>query len=345
MTVGNNLAYQGWQSAIVIGKQETSTTFVTAGAFIEFNSESIKSEREEIKLPSINTTRDFHKRLIGNEAIAGSIEADLNANNDGIINIIKQAMGGSVTTIAHVSSAAAFTHTLITGDMENNSSSGTEHMQSLSIGVRKGSANTFQIAGCRVNTLNIKAEVGSQAVMTAEIIGQSVTNHTSIGAAAISFNNDLPVNFTGVTINTGATTASLTEEFFTAFELEIGNNLDGDQRALGSRNIIAPGAFPGKRDITLKLTQRFDTLTAHDRFLENSLTSVSITLDNGQTMTGASVTNSIVISLPQCFWNSNTPEVGDNGVLVHEIEVSSIFDSTAAYSVQMTVNNGTATYV
>ena len=344
MAVGNNIPHQGWQSALVIAKQATSTTFVTAGSFIEFNSESLKPEREELKLASINTTRDYHKRLIGNESIAGAIEMDLNGNNDGCINLIKQAMGGTLSSSAHVSSAAAYTHTIRVGDMESNAASaGASRMQSLSIGVRKGATNTWQVAGCRINTLGIKAEIGSPVILNADIIGQSVTNHTSIGAAAVSFNNDLPLLFNNVTVEVGdSITNASTEEFFTAFEIELGNNLDGDQRALGSRNIV--NSYPGKRDLTVKLTQRFDTLTAHNRFLQNTLTAIKITLDSGVTLAGASVTNSLIINIPQAYWNSNTPETGDVGVMVHEIEAGAIYDSTAAYAIEMTLVNGTASY-
>ena len=343
MAVGNSIPEQGWQSAICISKQETITTYVTSGTFIEFNSEALKEEQEEILLNSINTTRDHMKRLKGNGSVSGPIEMDLNANNDGCINLIKQAMGGTVTTAVN-STAVSFVHTINTGDMENNAGTNTSNdMKGLSVGVRKGQTNVWNVATCRVGTLSLAGEVGSPAVMTAELIGMSNTTGTTIGAAAVSFNNDLPVNFTGVTIETGDSITNVSEEYFTAFEFSINNNLDDGQRSLGGRYLsIAPP--PGRREVKCTLTQRFDTMTSFNRFIQNTATAVKITLDSGFTMASSSVTSQVVIRIPQAYWNSNQPEVGDVGTLTHEVEISGIYDSSATYSVQIDVRNGTSSY-
>jgi len=342
MTVGDGVPFLGHESAISIAKQATNTTFVTSGAFIEFNSESFTQNREEIKLTSINSTRDIKKRLIGNEALEMSIESDLDLASDGLINILKQAMGGTVSSA--IGSTGVYTHTFNTGDMENNAASaGASDMKSLSIGIRKGSTNTWEVAGCRVNSLNIKGEIGSPVVLSAELIANSVTAATSIGAAAVSISQVLPVNFTGVTIKTGDSITNLGAECFTSFEFALSNGLDGDQRKLGTRNVAQ--IPPGMRELTCNLAQRFDTMTAINRYLQNTLTAIEITLDNEQTIASNSpLTYQAIIKLPEAYWNTTQPEVGGPETLAHETEVTALYNASAAYSVQMTVRNGTAAY-
>lgn len=340
MGVGDGVPFLGYDSAVCIAKQLTSTTFVTAGSFFEFNSESVKKEREEIKIESINNNRDYTKRLVGNETISGGVEFDLNPAEDGIVNIIKQALGGTCTS-ATVSAGATYTHTLRIGDMENNATAGATSMRGLSVGIRKGNTNTWQCSMMRVNELSISGEVGGPVVCSAEFVGMSETNHTSIGAAAVSFSTVAPVNFTGVKVEIGNTITSLTEEYFTGFEFTLNNNIDDSVRRLGSRNIVQ--SPPLKRDVMLKLSSRFDTMTSHNRFLDNTITAIQITCDSEQTISSGVTTHSMYIKLPNCRYNSNNPEVGDSGVLAYDVDITSLNDASLG-SVQIVITNGTADY-
>jgi len=345
MGIGNGTPKLGYDSVIGIAQETAYGTFVTTTAsFIEFNTESMKHSREEIKLESVNNSRDYTKRIIGNETVEGSIEADLDVNADGLVYIMKQAMGGTVgiSTI----SATEFVHTLNPGNMESNKGTSTaSDIKSLSIAVRKGDANTWNAAGCRINSLTIKGEVGAPVIMTAEIIGQSMSISSTIGGA-VSYSDVTPMYFKGVTIKTSdtMTSASLTAECFTAFEFTINNNLDGDQRCLGSRNIsVLP---PGKREVMCKLTQRFDTTTAYERFIQNTATAIQIIIDSETTCgsTAGNTTYSCIINIPQAYWNSNMPEVGGNEVLIHEIEASGMYNSEYGYAALIQIRNDTANY-
>lgn len=341
MAVGNSIPFMGYNSALGIGKQLTATTFVTSTTFLEFNSESFKTTTEEVKLESINTNRDYTKRILGNTSVEGSVDFDLDIESDACINIIKNALGGTVTSVA-LSAAVSFTHTLRVGDMENNATTTAADSRGLSVAVRKGSTHTWDFALMKVNSLAIKGEIGSPIVATAEMIGQSATLSNTIGAAAISYTTFNPCTFNGVTIGLGASIGNLTTQYFTGFEFTINNNLDGDVRSLGSRNVTQIPAV--KRDVTLTLSQRFDTSSAYDWALANTQTAIQITLSNEQTITTSITVGSLIINLAKCFLNTPAmPEVGDSGVLSFDIEVSSINDATYD-SVQMTLLNGTADY-
>lgn len=341
MGVGNGTPYLGYDSYVGVAEETVFGTQVTATAFAEFNSEGFKKEIEEIKLAAINNTRDYTKRLIGKNTISGSLELPLNVASDAIMLLMKQAMGG---TCASTSLAAGcVSHVLNTGDMENNKATSTasDH-KSLSIAVRKGGMGSTQFTykGMRVNTMTIKGEVGSPLVATFELMGKDSTQ--TADSLTSSFTTVLPLNYNQVVIQTAATTTTFTTEYFSAFELVISNNL-AEQRALGSHLVHA--IPPIKRDVTLKLTQQFDTLTAYNRFIQNTETMIQIVIDSGITTAAAgSTTYSMKINLPACYFNNVNPVVGGSDVITQEINLSAIRNTTTSYSALITVVNGTASY-
>jgi hypothetical protein len=341
MGIGGGVPYLGYQSAFGIAQETTFGTFVTSTTWVEFNSESLKMTREEQKLESINASRDFTKRVLTNDSVEGSLELDFIPDSDGIIYIMKQAMGGTVSTVA-ISGAASFTHTLYPGDMEGNkSTSGAADVKSLSMMVRRGSAEVYAYNGLRVNTLSLKAEVGGPVMMSVELLGKSMSLTTSIGAVA--FSAKLPCMFHGVSITSGVSIgAATTAECVTAFEFTLNNNLDGDQRCLGDRTrAVIP---PVKREVMLKLTQRFDTITTYNRALQNTITAYQIVINSNQTLASSSMTSKCTIKLPSCYLTIHQPEIGEPGVISEELEYSCMYNASIGASVIMEVVNGTSTY-
>jgi hypothetical protein len=339
MSVGNSNPFLGYDSFLGIAQETTYSTVATATTFIEFTSESFLKEREEQRREEINTTRDFTRRMTGNETVSGSIEAPLNVASDGFAYLIKQAMGGTVgaTTIA----AGAIAHVFNVGNMESNqSTSGAADIKGLTVTARRGSTNLWQYKGMRVNTMTIKGEVGSPITATFELMGRYGT--TCSDSLTASFTNINPLNFTGVVFQTGITISAVSTEYISGFEFSLANNL-AEQRVLGSANIFA--LPPLRRDVTLKLNQQFDTLTAYNRFIQNTKTAISIFLDSGVTIAGAgSSTYSMKIDIPCAYFNSNTPQVGSIEAIGQEINVSAIKDTTTSYVCQITINNATTTY-
>ena len=335
MSVGNNNPFMGWESILGVAPETTFGTFVTSTAWIEFNSESLKHGIELIKIEAINSRREYTKTLQGNTSVEGAIEMPFNCASDGCIRILQQGMGGTATVAA--ASGSSYTHTLKNGDMENNT------MKSLSIAVRPGASTnkTWNFFGCRVNNLTIKGEAGSPVVMSADLIGKGCSTSATIPAAVYS--DVLPCNFVGATIKTGATSSSLSEEYFKSFELSLQNNLNTDHRVLGSRELQT--LRPARLNIILKVNQVFDTTTAYDRFTAMTSTYFEITLDSQQVVSSSSTgTYKAVITLPNCKLNSNTPSVSGPGPITQELEYVCLYASTQAYAMQMTVRNKTASY-
>jgi hypothetical protein len=342
MSVGNGTPFLGYDSYVGVSEETTYSTVATSTSFSEFTSEAFMKEEEELRLEEINTTRDYTRRLKGNITVSGSFESLLNVAEDFHVKCMKQAMGGTVAS-ATIGAAGVYTHTLNVGNMEDNkSTNGADDMKGLTFTIRRGieNGNKFQYRGCRVNTMTIKGEVGTPITVTYEIMGSGGTICTD--TLTSSFSEIDPLNFTGVTFKTGATISALGTEYITGFEFSLANNLM-EQRNLGSASIYA--LPPGRRDVKLKLNQQFDTLTAYNRFIQNTKTAVQIILDSGVTIGAAgSSTYSMAINIPCVYWNNVTPQVGGIEALSQEIDGSAIVDTSSSYICQLTVNNATEDY-
>lgn len=341
MAVGNSSTpYLGYGSYLAVAEETTYATHITGTAFVEFRSESLKMEEEEILLESINTSRDFTRRLKGNITVAGSVEIDANVAEDAFMLMIKQAMGGTVSS-STLTASGSYAHTFYTGDMESNDGSiASEDIKGLTFQVRRGSLNQWSYNGMRINTMSIKGEVGAPITASFEMMGsKSSVTADSITASFSSIN---PLNFTGVTFNTGITISAVTAEYITGFELTLSNNLV-EQRNLGSANIHA--LPPTRRDVKLTLSQQFDTLTAYNRYIQNTKTAIQLLMDTGVTIGGAGTsTYSMHINLPCCYFNNVSPEVSSMEPIPMELAVSVIRDTTTSYSIQIQGNNATEGY-
>ncbi len=353
MAVGAG-ARLGYVGVIGLCPEETLGTHKTSTSYIEFNSESMKKTIEALKLPAINMSRNYKRQIQTIETVEGSIEFDMDLASDFCINVIKQAMGGTVSsaTIA----ADEMTHILSEGDMQSNKYSATSGTNTVafSLQVRKGgvfeasktgSGDVWDFNGCRVNNLSIKGEVGSPIIVTAELIGVSASISTD--SLTASFSGKLPLDFSHVTIETGDSIGNITAtEYYQSFEFSINNNLVPDSRNLGSRNIgVLP---PTKRDTMLALTQRYDTTTSYDRYTSQTLTAFEITIAGQQTITAvaASTVYAMHIKLPRCIANPNMPVIDDPGLISQDVEYNCLQGNyaSASYSCQMVVNNATKEY-
>jgi hypothetical protein len=347
MGLGGETTRQGYNSFIGIEQETAFGTQVTATAYSEFYTESLKQNREVLKLESINTTRGGIRYLHGNEVVEGSLEMDLQADSDAQMWIIKQAFGGTVG-ISVISAGSSYIHTFNIGDMENNAGTSTAtDVKSLTISKQVGDTSTAQwhFLGCRVNTLNINGEVGQPIKMSADIIGRTATQTSEVHTVAFPAND--PLHFTGISITTGDTTTSLTQTSCIGFEFSLNNNLvnDNNTRELGSR--LLKQLPPTNLEITTKLTMRFDTSTAYDNFMSEKPMSIKILMDSGVTIGAAgSSTYSMHIDIPKGYYDANPmPEVGEKGVIVQELEFTAIRENTiSSYLCQMQVNNATANY-
>ena len=346
MAIGDGYSLN-WKSALGVAKETTWGSFQTATAFMEFNSESMDRKMEEKILQAVNSQRESFKRILTTETVDGSIEADLNVGSDALVNLLKQAMGGTVTSTPIT--VGAYTHVLTVGDMENNKSTttATGDMKGLTLQVRKGDY-VYSFQGCRVDSFTIKAESGAPVLVTFAVVGKTATQTTAL-STTVTYTDALPMIFHGVTVvkatSIGAVSIGATQETYQSFELTVQNNIMKDIRQLGSR--LVSHLPQGGLGVSLKFAQRVDTTTAYNVWTSETSTAFGIYLDSNYSIGVANAsTYSMFIGIPNAKLNYSIPKVGGrDGILTHELNYTCLRENTTtSYAVQISLNNATTSY-
>lgn len=314
----------------------TGLTAATNATAFEPTSWGIKQEIEPLMLDSMANNRGMVIRAQGNKTVAGTMEQWLHAEESAIFLIM--AMGGAVVSAA--GSSGSNTHSITAGNMDAT-------LPGISIKASKGGKGFVRYYGGRVNQLTISGNIGEPIKMSADMIFQ---DSTMIGSGDISANLSLstiaPFIFTGGNFIYAASTGSLTttnKEFTEAFELTINNNLE-EARALGQNTVVS--LPPKRREIGLKITQRFDTLSAYNRFIAATFSAVRLQMD------GASLTSDdnrlLQIDMPKVYVNSPDPTLDAAGDIIRqEFEMDVVIDTpltTTGKDIAMTLMNSVADY-
>jgi hypothetical protein len=340
MVIGRE-AKTGVKSYIALFIESTYGTFpasaATGASTIEPLSIGFKTEIASIKLDQISLNRGFTKRVQTDKNVAGTLDQYLHPTESPIL--LALALGGGLTTS---SLTGAFTHSISAGEFSST-------INSISIQARKGDTHHWQFTGGRINSLKITAAIGEPIRCSYDFIFKDSTQTGSDISASLSISSVLPFTYVNGVYRYAATENSLTstvEEDITGFELTVNNNLisDANVRKLGSD--VLQTLPPTRRDIEFKVTQRFDTTTAWNRFIQNTQGSIELVF------TGASVSAEhnyeCRIRMPKVFVDSPDPEVpGPNDVLMSEINFAVLVDSpmtTTGRDIGITVINSISSY-
>lgn len=338
MAVGDT-AEAAIRSYIVYGKESTFGTYASATTAIEAISFNVRVDKESIKLETLNKSRDFSKRVQTNQNVEGTLE--MYAHPIESVLLMATALGGGISTSSQSGIAI---HTLTAGNFDTSPSS-------LSFNVRKGSSHVWHYVGGRPNTLTLTGEIGSPIMMSVEFVFKDATQLSDDIGTTLSVSSLAPFVYHQGQYIYSATQGSLTTtlaEPIQSFELVINNNIVSDDaaRQLGSQ---IPGVLPPtQREINLTISQRWDTTTNYQRFLQATEGSVRLQL-TGPAVTSTSIlTYQWQIDLPKVLMNSPDPELSGAGdILQSEISFDVITDNpqtTTGKAIVVTVQNTTNAY-
>ena len=340
MPVGSGTTL-GWGALLGFGEETVLGTRVTATSFMEFRSESFAKTIEEEKLESLGTGRASARRVQKGVDVKGSLTYDFHPM-DGI-KILKQALMGTVTS-GQIATTGAFNHTMTVGDLSGITQKG------LSFEIKKSSDTTtaFMFYGCRVNTFKLSAAIGQPIKTDVSFIGYDGTTG-AFATTTATYSPIRPFLFMDGTFLIDGTPASLTStssENIISFELQINNNLQADASARSLGTALLTALPPGRREVSLKITQRFDTTTAWDRFRLGTAASIRLRFITDVTISNAATTYSCLIDLNKVYYNSAVPMVSGPGILTHDVDISSISDTVTSAGTDMTVSltNTTTSY-
>lgn len=320
------------------------TTYGSATSSAETNASTLeplsigfKTEIISQKLDAISRNRGFTKRVQLDKNVGGPLEQFLHPEESPVL--LALALGGGLVT---GSLSAGFTHSISAGEYSST-------INSLTILVRKGDTHHWQYTGGRINTMKISGTIGEPVRCTYDFIfkdssqtGSDISDHLTISSA-------LPFTYVDGTYNYAATEGSLTStvaEDITGFELTINNNLisDANVRKLGSN--VLQTLPPTRRDIEFKITQRFDTVTAWNRFIANTQGSVELVFAGASC--SAKQNYGCRIRMPKVFVDTPDVEVtGPNDILMSEINFAVLVDypmTTTGKDIGITIINTTSSY-
>lgn len=330
----------GVDSAVAVRQEATYGTFAlttTSLHPLQVISVGLETHFETKKLDQLARSRGFSTQVQMDKICGGPLEMYFHPEES--TRLLANAMGGNYS---FTSITSAGDHSITAGNF-----SSTDTITSLSIYVRKGDTHAWRYAGCVINSMKLSASINEPLKMSCEIVAQDSSLSASDNiVSSFSYSSALPFIYADGTYQYDATEGSLTSSVaqpIQSFELEVNNNLvtDSKARQLGSRLLsrIPPST---RREIKLKVSQRFDTTTSHTTMLQN--TSGSVKLDFNGASISAEYSRRLQIVLPSVRINKSDPIVeGANEVLSAEMEydilVSGDPGTTTSREIGITLRN------
>lgn len=343
MAVGEN-ALIGGQGYLAIGRETALGTYTTCTSAADFLSFKMETTKDRKILEQVTLKRFQSKSISLGENTEGDVEFYFNPGNVGMLYILGNAFGGSVTTAA-VSAAVSFTHDFQVGYMNNTHTS-------LCMNVRYGSSATgkvFEYSGVRTKEFSFKAEMDDALKFSASFVAMKQTCTTNSVDSALTLTATNPLSFVSGRFSVDGSFSSLTSSTFwhvQSMEYKQTNNLkaDNDCRRIGSDLLqtIAVGQASG--ELTCEI--RFDTTTALAGMLAGTQYAAEFEF-TGETLTGSSVTSMLTIAFPKVYIKAaSQPEIGGPDEVLKSTVVFDVMrdDSSAGgYAVNCVVQSNIAT--
>lgn len=332
------------QSYVAYDVETTYGTYAVSSTAIHTcqpNSVGFRTDIDSMKLDALTRNRGFTTRVQLNKNVGGALEMYLHADES--LHFMVNALGGFYT----------FTSLTSAGDHSVSSSNfgATDTITSLSFNVQKGDQHSFRYVGGVINNMKISATIGEPAKLTCEFIFQDSSISTADTLTTLSLSSAAPFTYVNGVFRYAQTEAlaatTTAAEPIQSFELEINNNMvtDDAARQLGSR-LLSRRPPATRRDIKFKVTQRFDTTTAFNRFIQATASSVELYFVGDSI--SAEYNREMTIRLPNVKLNS--PDVtldGANDILESEIDfdvmVSGDPMTTTSRDIGITVRNSRTT--
>lgn len=321
MAVGSD-AKVGVDSYVALSKEGTFGTYASATTAVEAISCSFITEIESKKLDGIGYNRGFSHRVTLGKSVAGAIESYLHPQES--VLMIAAALGGPlVSTVGNTTTV--YSHSITAGNFNT-----TTAIKQLSFNVRKGDTHTWRYTGGRVNSMKLNAKVGEPIMLSAEFVFKDSTQQSDDISAILSISSVNPFTFANgvfryaTTEVLAATTTSV--EPIQEFELSIKNNIKSDQSARSLGTITVDVLPVTRREVELKINNRFDTTTTYNRFIQATQGSVELFLQGAAI--DASNFYEMTIRLPKVYAKTGDTEIsGAQDVLTTEISYDVILDN------------------
>ncbi len=349
MSDGQNVNV-GFGSYLLVGRESTFKTGVTATANLDFTTAKFNVKKETKVIEAVRRSRTMVDQIPLGKVVEGDLEFMMSSDSEAAVHLLNNAMGGGLpvtaTTTGDTTGAGVLDHTFSLNNFDQTYSS-------LCINHRKGDSTNgkiFDYTGGRVNEFSLKAEIDEALMASSKMIFCDGNPGTDLSALITTTSGQTPLSFVNMRFSVESTFASLTASAFwhvQSFEWSVNNNLksDADSRRIGSDLLqVLP---PGMATFALSCSMRYDTLTAYNAMINNTQLSAQLEF-LGATITGSKARQMIRLDMPRLYiTDSGDPEIGGpDEILKSEITFLVMQDDSTStgYACQAVVRNKTASY-
>jgi hypothetical protein len=311
--------------AAQLGIAESSTfgTYQTPTRFLEFVEESLEYTIERVESPGLranNRVLRTDRYAPGQKRVEGSVTLEPATKGFGLV--LKHALGSSsITTPSGATNARLHSHTL--GDIF-----GTSLTVQVGRPDTSGNVQPFSFKGMRVDTFSLTSSVDELLVSEIGFVGQDQTTAESLATATYPTTGSAAAYeqfywTQGVISVAGAPVGIITD-----FELEVNNSLKSDRYFLGGATMSEP-ILAGMTEITGSITAEFDSLTALNRFVNNTQVALSAKW-TAATAIESTTFPYVEVIIPKVRFDGGSPTVGGPDVLTVELPFKALNDGTNA---------------
>lgn len=231
---------------------------------------------------------------------------------------------GAVTTTAKTS--PAYEHVFNTAKI----------LPSFTTEIKYDTAGQKQIAGCKVNTLNINAKAGESATVSMEALGLATTKLTAATVSGLPADDNV-AHFSHATVSF---TGSANTEII-SMDLGIDNGLEAIATLNGT---YYPSRInEGVRKITCGMEMDFTSQTMYDLAVAGTAKHVLLTYTS-IVLAATGFPFSIAVSLPNVKFASVSSPVAADGVISQKLDTVVLYDGTDTHDIRITVVNTDVSY-
>ena len=311
MVIGSGLGAQ-----LGFGEESTYGTAVTVDRFVEFNSESLKTELSQVTSMGLGRGRfqrsGRQKTVI--KGASGSVELDLMTKGHGVL--LKHCLG----SYANTSVAGSERKALITPDAAGLAGlSLTTQVGRPSV---DGTSRPFTFEGGKVKSWELKNSVDDKVVLAMALDYETVVTGTALATASYASGAEIFV------FSECAATLAGSSIALRGFSIKGDNGLDVERRALGNTKKQPIAAGPAT--ITGSLDFEFEGLTRYGQLVAGTeVQNLILTFTTPTTIAGGGPAL-FKVTIPLLYFTGDSPAVGGPEIIREPMAFTAVDDGTNA---------------
>lgn len=321
---------KGFLKKLGIAEQAAFDTAVAPTAYMEFNSEELVLEIEEILSEGIRATAGRSRRVQGQRSVGGTVDFEVFPHG-GIGYILKHALGAVATSQPDVgNNPTVYEHVFtLANELPEYGLTFTVHRD---IAIK-------EYLGCKINELELTAAVNAILAARITVLGK---DQDSASDFSPTYPEQPPFVFTQ-----GKLEIDSSETEISNFVLTLSNNLREDRYGIKNDATRQQIERLGRRDVTGSFNRPYENDAIYDAFVAGTAANLVLTFESAVIAGGdGSYKYKMVVEMPVSYYNSHTDgvggaEMGDTTIPFRCIEK---IDAPIAKEMKITVINDDTSY-